>query len=358
MGRWGFAMERASRPSPAGWSDVTERGSADLVRQVEVGGETIAVRSALRRASSIITTCADGTLSELPAESRSRTATLRVVVEADRRPFETSGWTRLGREAWHRAGMVVAEDVCTSGYDLLFRIEDGVPTFRYRRRPPPRTRLANGALPSRGILLARSALLHYPVMWWAGTRGRAPVHAPAVTTGGTGVLLAGVGGVGKTTLVRTELASAGAATGDNLSVADGTTAWGVVEPMRAEGGSGRAMPHGRREAHVSRRVASLRPDRVVILRRGPARRVAPCQPEDARRTLVASTYAAGELRRFWGFAAILAMGTGLGPAHPPVEAVAATFTRRLPCTSVELPSLAGVALADLLQSEGATLRWT
>ena len=34
---------------------------------------------------------------------------------------------------------------------------------------------------------------------------------------------------------------------------------------------------------------------------------------------------AGELRRYWSLAATLSLGTGAGPAHPAVEAVAATL---------------------------------
>ena len=54
-------------------------------------------------------------------------------------------------------------------------------------------------------------------------------------------------GVGRSTLL---LASSGGsrATADNLAVGDGTTVWGLVEPVRVEGGGGRRMPHGRHEA--------------------------------------------------------------------------------------------------------------
>jgi hypothetical protein len=47
--------------------------------------------------------------------------------------------------------------------------------------------------------------------------------------------------------------------------------------------------------------------------------------------LVAGTYAAGELRRYWQFCATLALATGMGPAHPPVSEVAHDFAHRLPC---------------------------
>ena len=73
-------------------------------------------------------------------------------------------------------------------------------------------------------------------------------------------------------------------------------------------------------------------------------------PQEAAREITASTYMAGELRRFWALAAVLALGTGIGPAHPPVAEVARAFTERLPCVEVELPSVRGVRAADLLEA--------
>jgi hypothetical protein len=70
--------------------------------------------------------------------------------------------------------------------------------------------------------------------------------------------------------------------------------------------------------------------------------------------MVASTYAAGELRRYWGFAAVLALGTGAGPPHPSVDTVAAGFANRLPCLSVTLPGARGERLSHLLKDPEAT----
>jgi hypothetical protein len=76
--------------------------------------------------------------------------------------------------------------------------------------------------------------------------------------------------------------------------------------------------------------------------------VRPCDPEAAARSLVTGTYMAQELRRYWAFAATLAAGTGVGPAHPPVAEVAAAFARRLPGTLITLPSQPGPGLRELL----------
>jgi hypothetical protein len=45
---------------------------------------------------------------------------------------------------------------------------------------------------------------------------------------------------------------------------------------------------------------------------------------------------AGELRRYWAFAGTLALGTGLGPPHPPVAEVAAALAHRLPAVEITL----------------------
>jgi hypothetical protein len=163
-------------------------------------------------------------------------------------------------------------------------------------------------------------------------------------------LLIAAGGIGRSTLILRELADGGRATGDNLGVGDGTTVWGLVEPLRVEGGSGRRMPHGRREVPMRGRIEALVPDSLVVLERGlsddPS--LSPCTTETAARALVTSTYMAEELRRFWGFAATLSQGTGLGPGHPPIQSVATVFATALPSFLLELGSKPGARLSELL----------
>jgi hypothetical protein len=319
---------------------------------IPTAGELVAVTCPAGSISRLMRECADGTLG-LEDEDH----TMRVEIEETRRPFDTQGWTHLSRGAWSSGGRVVILDVCTSGFDLLVDVSGRVPGFTYRHRPPTRTRALSLALPSRARLLARAALLQYPAMWLAGTRGRAPLHASAVKAGRVTALVAGASGVGKSTLIGREAEAGGTATGDNVSIVDGTAVWGVVEPTRGESGSGRVMPHGRREGHLANRVARLDPDRVVILRRSTEEHVAPCDADVVTRVLVGSTYIAGELRRFWSFSALLALGTGIGPAHPPVAEVAAAFAERLPRVSIALPSVDGVRLCDLL-SGSEVQSWT
>jgi hypothetical protein len=286
--------------------------------------------------------------------------TLTIRVERSHRAFPVGRWRALTRGAWARPGELVMADVCTSGFDLHVDLDPDRPVFTYRWRPPARTHVAALALRSRFHLLARAALVQYPTMWWAGRRGCAPLHAPACRTPAGCLLLAGPGGVGKTTLLGVELAGGGDAISDNLSVADGATAWGVVEPQRVNGGasSGRRMPHGRHETRLPRRVEMLTPGEVVVIRRGDPERppeVRPCPAPVVQRELVTSTYLAGELRRFWPFAAVLAAASPGGPDHPPVVEVARAFAQRLPARLVALPRVEGVRLSEVLT--GAAVGW-
>jgi hypothetical protein len=120
------------------------------------------------------------------------------------------------------------------------------------------------------------------------------------------------------------------------------------------------MPHGRREAHLRARVPAVVPNVVVLLRRSANGHssVRPCSSREAGRELAAGTYTAGELRRFWPFAALLAMGTGVGPVHPPVAALCRVLADRVPTFDVALASGHGDRLAQLLEPQEASLAWT
>lgn len=263
---------------------------------------------------------------------------VEVTVEADHRQFATRDWQPLTRGAWRRNGEVVIENACTSGYDLHLACTPERARFTYRWRPPPRDRAAARLLRSRSHLLARAVLMQFPALWWAGARGRVPLHASGCTAGDERLLLSAAGGAGRSTLILQELGSGGSATGDNLAVADGTSVWGLVEPMRIEGGGGRRMPHGRHEATMPGRIATLLPDRLVVLERGTAddSSLEACDAVTAARSLVTSTYMAGELRRYWAFAATLSAGTCVGPPQPPITDVASAFASKLPCFSLVL----------------------
>jgi hypothetical protein len=97
----------------------------------------------------------------------------------------------------------------------------------------------------------------------------------------------------------------------------------------------------------------LAPDRVVVLERARTTEIAETGPEQAARALVCGTYAAGELRRYWAFAATLAAGTDCGPAHPPVARVAAALADRLPAAELVLTGRAAGDPVALLAGTAA-----
>jgi hypothetical protein len=59
---------------------------------------------------------------------------------------------------------------------------------------------------------------------------------------------------------------------------------------------------------------------------------------------------AGELRRYWAFAATLALGSGVGAGHPPVQYIAQKLSDRLPCLQVTLGDRPGAPLRELLNT--------
>ena len=317
-------------------------------RILDTAGERLSVDCSLPWVTNLIEEGARGEINS----GEGSDASMKVRIEADRRPFTTDGWELLTRGAWRRGGELVVENVCTAGFDLHLRCTSERAEFTYRWRPPPRDRAAARVLRSRFHLLARAVLVQYPVLWWAGTHGRAPLHASACTTEGSTPLVAAAGGVGRSTVILRELGNGGRSTGDNLSVGDGTTIWGLVEPLRVKGGSGRRMPHGRREVPIQDRAVALEPDSLVVLTRGAAHEstLSRFGSVEAARHLVTSTYMAGELRRYWAFAATLSAGTGFGPAHPAVVDVASSFAANLPCFSLALGEREAPRIAEILEA--------
>jgi hypothetical protein len=329
---------------------------------LETAGERIELSCGHRSRSAVLE---EGAAGELTAAG-SGPVDIRVTVEDCSRAFDTSGWEPFTRGAWRssgRVGRVIVQDACSSGLDVLVTIDGDVLDMRARWRPSAAVRSADVVLRSRSRLLQRQVLLQYPALWWAGQRRRAPLHASVCTVGrddgARTVMIAGPGGVGKSTLIQAELCAGAHCTCDNLCTSDGRTAWGVVEPMRVQVDSllavaslGRRMPHGRRETRWPARITSLIPDMLVVLRRGTTDTpvVRPLDPEQAARVLVAGTYMAGELRRYWQFASTLALGTGVGTALAAVEAVAGDLAARLPCWEVVLARTPGARLAALLDA--------
>jgi hypothetical protein len=318
---------------------------------LDTAGELLAIDCSVPWVMELLS---EGAAGELRHDA-SRDATVEVRIESDRRPFAVDGWEPLARGAWLRNGEVVVENACTAGFDLHFRSIAGHAEFTYRWRPPPRDRAAARLLRSRFHLLARATLTQYPVLWWAGAKGRAPLHASACAVGSGIALVTAPSGIGRSTLVLAEVAHGARTTGDNLAVSDGEVVWGLVEPTRVAGGAGRRMPHGRREGELQQRAESLVPDRIVVLRRRASDHssLVSCPSEIAARSLVTSTYMAGELRRYWVFAATLSAGVDRGPSHPPISEVADALAARLPCFWLDLGGRSTSGLSEVLDAVAA-----
>ncbi|HKD98621.1 MAG TPA: hypothetical protein VKB69_13660 [Micromonosporaceae bacterium] len=302
---------------------------------VRTAGETVAVTSQLPWVTRLVATHvgADGM-----DEPGAGVPTVVLSVEASTAPFRSTGMRVVTRGAYAEGGRVLLRDAGGSGFDLWCEAGSGTLAVTARYRPRPVVRAANLALSGRFGLLAAQVLVHYPALWRAGWRGRVPLHASVLSTASGTPLLAGPGGVGKTRILSAALRDGATAIADNLCCADATTCFGVVEPLRTDATRGRwpRTPHGRTSRPFGARAPMLTPDRVVVVERGTTTSVRPVPPEEAARALVAGTYAAGELRRYWAFAATLALATGRGPAHPPVGEIAAGYTARLPCLRVRV----------------------
>jgi hypothetical protein len=140
-------------------------------------------------------------------------------VEAVRRPFNIHGFEVVTRGVWaNGSGEVVLADVGGSGFDQRWTIDvDGLHVTS-RWRPPHQALAAARLLPARHRALSGQVLLHYPALWFAVQRGCVPLHVSMVEVGGVAVLLAGPGGVGKSTLVARALADGARASCDNVAV--------------------------------------------------------------------------------------------------------------------------------------------
>lgn len=231
-------------------------------------------------------------------------------------------------------------------------------------------------LPARGAAVLRArrratdaqTIVHYPTLWWAGVRGLAPLHAAVVALDDVVVMLAGPGGVGMTTLLSTAVRDGNPAMCDNLAVSDGTCAHGLAEPMRLAapttsrahqaGPVGARTIRARRDRPWGDRPPALVPDVIVTIRHGDGDRgrVRTAPPTTVARSLVAGTFAAGELHRYWPLCAILSLATGLGPAVPPVSEVARKLTERVPCLELTLGPRPGASLRELLSRPLAEIR--
>jgi hypothetical protein len=315
---------------------------------LRTGGELVAVDPADARMASLVSR-AVGAATEGTARA-GETPTVRLRLDPGADAFERETGRPVTRGASSDGRRTVLADVGGSGFDLAVTVDGDALDVIARYRPSPRARVANSALRARFALLAGQVLVHYPVLWRAGWRGRVPLHASVVAMAEGTPLPAGPGGVGKSTVLWAAMEAGAVATADNLGCCGGVEFFGLAEPLRldaASGGGGPRTSHGRVTRRFGDRAESLTPDRLVILERGPRTDIASATPAEVARALVAGTYAAGELRRYWAFAATLALATGRGPAHPPIDSVALELAGRLPGRRVRIGDGDAVSTARL-----------
>lgn len=300
---------------------------------LRAAGLSLVVRSDLGWASQLLTEELGHELRPVDAEP----GDVRIVVEGERTRFDTRGWEPVTGDSWARDGAVVLEDVCASGFSLLVVPRADSLSVHARWTPTGSGRGTSHAGRTGFHAVALAVLLQYPALWWAGLLGRAPVHGSVVTLGEATPLLTGATGVGKSTLVAAALTRGERAVSDNLCVSDGLDAFGALEVHRAALVPPQSSPVPTEPPVPA--AERLRPDRVVVVRRGSGDRgvIRALDPAIAVRSLVGGVYVAPQLRRYWGFAAALALGLDLGPVHPPVEVVAQTLATGMPCFELVLP---------------------
>ncbi|GAB3255534.1 hypothetical protein GCM10027425_15660 [Alteromonas gracilis] len=271
------------------------------------------------------------------------------------------------RGVWRTpAGEVLLAHAGGSGWAQRWRLHDRV-EVRSAWQPRAVDRAAAIAAPARRRALQAQVLVHHPALWAAAAGGLVPLHVSVVEVDGLVVVLAGPGGVGKSTLVATALRSGARAWCDNLAVSDGRVLAPVAEPLRLDASvrlpeqtpGGRRAMHGRREHLFEAHGTVVEPDLLVLVRRADPGRptaVTTVPPERVRDMLVAGTYAAGELQRLWPLAAQLALATGRGPGHLDVAGVAARLVAHRPTVELALGAPVGARLAQVLAGPLAEAR--
>ena len=183
--------------------------------------------------------------------------------------------------------------------------------------------------------------LYFPLAWsLERSRGWEILHASAVEKGGKGLVLAGHGGAGKSTLALSMLADPEVKfISDNLIFHDGSSVYSLPEPVRLDGSSLEAIRGGGympevtglpRSAHPKQtfrvepgRTAHSASVRTVALLRFTANSfLRPLDPSEASAHLVGARDLVKEVEAYRSVAAFLSMATagaageGGGPAAP------------------------------------------
>src|SRR5712692_7816818 len=126
------------------------------MRAATTAGEPVSLVCTPSRLAALLEAATAGELSEAPDADR----TVHLELQATRRPFDSDGWTLVGRGAWGDPPRALILDACSSGFDLRIEPREAVLHVMARYRPAPATRAANLLLATRFRLLAAQTLVH------------------------------------------------------------------------------------------------------------------------------------------------------------------------------------------------------
>jgi hypothetical protein len=194
--------------------------------------------------------------------------------------------------------------------------------------------------------------VYYPAWYHLEARGAAhPLHAGALAVGGRGLLLGGLPGCGKSTLVASLLGEPGVELlADNVVLHDTARVYGCFEPLLLDAATRswltqhvRLEPLGRRHVfardafHVPHRTDGVPLAAALVVARGRETRLVRLPADECARMLLASNEVAKEVRRYHILAALLGMAERDALAH--AQERAAHLERLLagvPCYGLEV----------------------
>jgi hypothetical protein len=215
-----------------------------------------------------------------------------------------------------------------------------------------------------------SYLVYYPIMWYLESlRGWTVLHASALASARGGIMIGGLGGVGKTTTCVALMQRAGhALISENIIFTDGDFIYPCAEPIRLDEGSLAmlgANPSGLRRMkfpeslkdkdmfHVAnaRALEQVAPSALFLPQFTVQRYVRPLPPSLAAEKMIAMNRLTRELDDFAWYAAALEMHwPQAGRAAKRIE-VLHQLTRRARCFELGIDRNAGVqaVVEDILQ---------
>ena len=221
-----------------------------------------------------------------------------------------------------------------------------------------------------------SYLVYYPLMWILGrTRGFTPLHASALESERGGILIGGLGGVGKTTTCVALLRRPGVSlVAENLVLTDGEFVYPCYEPVRLDerslamlgaapyGLTPMSFPEGLKDKwlfHVSENAVAQKvtPRALFLPQFSPARYRRALEPDLVAEKLVAMNRLTLELDDFGWFASALDMhwpqaGQALVMEHGQHHGELRGLARATPCFELGIDRTAGVdaVVEDILEA--------